>query len=147
MIDGSYVANSKILELAKVSQSEFIDKCQSAVTDFFDKVYTSEYKRVIGYNQARSNTINKDNFSLSKTQAYLNDNGELSIVATIYTLAGVGKTEKLINLENFSKNILQVAPKVEKTPEGEKNTVENETIENETIENENIEDEGNIPLG
>jgi len=49
-------------------------------------VYTSEYKTVIGYSNARSNTINKDNFSLSKTQAYLNDNGELSIVATILVL-------------------------------------------------------------
>lgn len=142
MIDGSDVANSKILELAKVSQSEFIDKCQTAVTDYFDKAYTSEFKTAPNYRDARYNTINKNNFSLSKTQTYLNDNGELSIVATIYTLAGIEKAERLLNLENLNKNIVQTVPKVETAPEKENNTVENEVIENQIIE-----DEGSIPLG
>lgn len=125
---GEEIDNSEILDMAKIKQDEFSDKCVEAVTDYFDKLYDKDdatFTEATGYEVARSNTIDESNFSTMKTQMYLNNSGEIMIVAKIYTLAGAGEDEKLINLENKNKNVVNSTS----------NTVSSNTVNN-TTENE-----------
>lgn len=120
--DGKNIENTKILDMAKISDDDFIDKCVDATKDYFDKLYDVNdpiYTEATGYSTARANTVDEDNFSVSRTQMYLNDSGELMIVAKIYTLAGAGQDEKLINLENMKRNVVNTS--------SVSNTIENDT--------------------
>lgn len=111
--DGKEVTNFDILEMAKIDESAFAGKCQTAVIDYFDKLYDDKNDPTIdleAYTSAKTKTTDKYNFSAYITPMFLNARGELNIVAEITTLAGSGIEKRTINIENLKKNTVETKP-------------------------------------
>lgn len=141
--DGKDVENSEILDMAKIDEEEFKTKAQEAVTEYFDRLFDKNDPNIIGatgYSSARSKTTNLSNFSVTRTPVYLNERGELVIIADITTLAGAGFDEKAINIENFKRNTVSTS-----NTTSTENTVSNE-INTEAKENEQNTNTTNIVL-
>jgi len=104
---GEEIDDEEILEAEKIDIDEFATMCSEAVEDYYDNyLYSKEIAESAGsvYTQAKSESIDEDNFELSKTNMFLDANGNVNIVAEITTIAGAGYNNFIINIENLKKN-------------------------------------------
>lgn len=104
---GETVENEDILDFAKMEESDFTEKCVDAVSDYYDNIlYSPEVKAQTGYyfTDSRNKSIAEKNFKVSKSKIYLNDNGDVCIIAEIYLVAGPTLNNFPINIENLRKN-------------------------------------------
>jgi len=104
---GEEIDDEEILEAEKIDTDEFATMCSEAVEDYYDNyLYSKEIAESAGsvYTQAKSESIDEDNFKLSKTSMFLDDSGKVNIVAEITTIAGAGYNNFIINIENLKKN-------------------------------------------
>ncbi len=104
---GEEIDDEEILEAEKIDTDDFASMCSEAVEDYYDNyLYSKEIAESAGsvYTQAKSESIDEDNFKLSKTNMFLDANGNVNIIAEITTIAGAGYNNFIINIENLKKN-------------------------------------------
>lgn len=102
------VDNETVITGAGLTMDEYYDKAKDAIgSEFFNK-YGQFMEEMSGYedtandyNEALSNSISKEN--IDSAFPYLNENGELCIIAPIYSISQMDITshETDLNLENF----------------------------------------------
>lgn len=104
---GETVENQEILDSAKMEEKHFTEKCVDAVKDYYENIlYSSEVEQQVGYyyTEALNKSIAESNFKVSKSKIYLNDSGEVCIVAEVYLVAGATSNNFPINIESLKKN-------------------------------------------
>ena len=104
---GETVENQEILDSAKMEEKHFTEKCVDAVKDYYENIlYSSEVEQQAGYyyTEALNKSIAESNFKVSKSKIYLNDSGEVCIVAEVYLVAGATSNNFPINIESLKKN-------------------------------------------
>ena len=115
--DGTVVTNTDILKLKKLTESEFLTKLKELYQNKFISLYGSKEewaeksmapwqdKNNINYSQIYEeyelqlkNTIDPRNYSID-TPIYLNENGKISIVANIFSMAGANTYRHIIDTD------------------------------------------------
>lgn len=104
---GETIENQEILDAVKMEEKNFTEKCVDAVKDYYENIlYSSEVEQQAGYyyTEALNKSIAESNFKVSKSKIYLNDSGEVCIVAEVYLVAGATSNNFPINIESLRKN-------------------------------------------
>ena len=104
---GENIENKDILDAAKIDEYDFAEICSDAVEDYYDNyLYDIKDMSLVGevFEESKLESIKESNFSVSKTDMYLNKYGELTIVAKVTTIAGAGINNVIVDVENYKRN-------------------------------------------
>ncbi len=113
--NGTVVNNTDIISLKNMTESKFLDKLKELYQNKFISEYGSKEKRISSmrnapagwteselqeqsklYDKQLNKTISANNCSI-KTPMFLNENGKICVIATIYSLAGANSYEHIID--------------------------------------------------
>ena len=114
---GTIISNDDILNMKNLSETKFL----GLLKEIYEKEFVSSYgtkeafinnlknapvgwteseiqEQIKGYESRLNKTISSDNYSI-KTPIFLNENGEICIVGTIYSMAGADSYEHIIDTD------------------------------------------------
>jgi len=113
---GENISNSEIINQKNITENEFINKLNILYKDEFTNTYGSQDKYINNlrnapagwtekelkeqasfYEEQLNKTISKDNYSI-KTPIFLGENGNINVIAQIYSLAGAEYYYHIINM-------------------------------------------------
>lgn len=104
---GEKIEKEELMSIASMTEDDVIKASKKEFGNYFKKMFKStgaestEY-----YTQAYNDTIASKNCGTDNPM-FLGENGNLSVIATIYTMAGSGQYEYIINLQDSSKNVVK----------------------------------------
>ncbi len=102
---GERISNSELISMAELSQDEYFDTVRQALgSEYFQgKEHYIEYWGYDDFFRTQlEDTLSDEN--IQNCVPYFNENGQLCIIAVIYSLAGAGYYYHTINLEDFVIN-------------------------------------------
>lgn len=119
---GKETTNEDLLKIKNMSSSQFTEKMKNATRNKYIEKYgeintyikgqsfepgysESDAKKM--YQEQYDKTISESNCS-TKNPMFLDSNGQLNVVATIYSLAGASEYSHILNIENQKTNIYTV---------------------------------------
>lgn len=103
---GEKVEKEELMSITSMTEEDVIKASKKEFGSYFKKMFegtgaeSTEY-----YTQAYNDTIASKNCGINNPM-FLGENGNLSVIATIYTMAGSGQYEYIINLQDSSKNVV-----------------------------------------
>ncbi|MBP3463309.1 MAG: zinc ribbon domain-containing protein [Clostridia bacterium] len=128
---GEEITNKELLDIEKIDEDEFPTMCSEAVEDYYDTyLYSKDIAESAGavYSEAKRESIDENNFKVSKTDMFIGGDGKVYIVAEVTTIAGAGYNNFIINIENLKKNSKNIFKETtNSTSNSVSNTVTNTT--------------------
>lgn len=113
--NGTVITNTDIISLKNMTESKFLDKLKELYENEFISAYGSKEKLINNmrnapagwteselqeqakfYDEQFNKTISTNNYSI-KTPMFLNENGKISVIAKIYSMAGADSYEHILD--------------------------------------------------
>lgn len=94
---GKIIINENLLKSRNVTESEFVAKLKELAKE----KYVAKYNKLsddVAYTGQLNKTISDDNCSYTNSM-FLNENGKISVIVNIYSLAGADKYEEIVETD------------------------------------------------
>ena len=94
---GKIIINENLLRSRNVTESEFVAKLKELAKE----KYVAKYNKLsddAAYTEQLNKTISDDNCSYTNSM-FLNENGKISVIVNIYSLAGADKYEEIVETD------------------------------------------------
>ena len=97
MYTGKIITNENLLKSINVTEGEFVAKLKELAKE----KYVAKYNKLSddsAYTEQLNKTISDDNCSYTNSM-FLNENGKISVIVNIYSLAGADKYEEIVETD------------------------------------------------
>ncbi len=95
---GTVLEKEDILTAKNITKDAYEAKIAEQISAKFDET-TAAFKEMVGYEDIKEKNNSKENCSLENTEIYINEEGKLSYIANVYSLAGAEKYQRIFDYE------------------------------------------------
>lgn len=95
---GTVLEKEDILTAKNITEDAYETKIAEQISAKFDENMES-FKETAEYKRAKQKNDSKENCSLENTEVYINEEGKLSYIANVYSLAGAEKYQRIFDYE------------------------------------------------
>lgn len=95
---GTVLEKEDILTAKNITVDAYEAKIAEQISAKFDET-TAAFKEMVGYEEIKEKNDSKENCSLENTEVYINEEGKLSYIANVYSLAGAEKYQRIFDYE------------------------------------------------
>lgn len=95
---GTVLEKEDVLTAKNITVDDYEAKIAEQISAKFDET-TVAFKEMVGYEEIKEKNDSKENCSLENTEVYINEEGKLSYIANVYSLAGAEKYQRIFDYE------------------------------------------------
>ena len=105
---GEKVENKEILEVTKLDEDEFSEKCSTTVKKYFEKKVKGDslMRSNFGtfYDRALEEAMGKSKFKVSNTKIFLDDEGDINLIAELNLFGATSVSVFIVDIEDSTKD-------------------------------------------